>query len=287
VTARPTPREALAALRVRFAQAGLDTPELDARLLVAAALRATPQDVLLGRAPPLVATTSARLEDFAARRLAGEPVARILGRKGFWTLDLVLGPDTLVPRPETEIVVEAALDRLRSASAPRIADLGVGSGAILLALLAERADASGIGVDRSQAALAVAADNAAAHGLAARALLVRGDWAEALAPGTLDLLVSNPPYVASSALASLDPEVRDHDPRAALDGGADGLACYRALLPGARRALRPSGALVLEIGEDQAAAVTSLAADAGFAEIEGPLRDLAGRDRVLVAAVPA
>ena len=271
-----------------FSAGGIETPELDARLLVGFVLNLGLTG-LVGRADqPLSDAQARRLLVLAQRRAAGEPVARIVGEKEFWGLRLSLSPDTLVPRPDTETVVEAALDHARASAspAPRIADIGTGSGAILLALLKERRSAIGIGVDRSEAAARIARANAEALGLSARAAFVCADWAGPIAAGGFDLLVSNPPYIASAELAALDPEVREHDPRMALDGGPDGLEAYRAILPGARRALRRGGTVALEIGETQGAAVSALVREHGFALDRPPRRDLGGRDRVIVAARP-
>jgi release factor glutamine methyltransferase len=219
-----------------------------------------------------------------ARRLAREPVARILGRKEFWGLPFKLNGETLVPRPETETVVEAALaaidDEDRRSHALRIADLGTGSGALLLALLSELPSACGIGTDFSAGALGCARDNAAVLGLAARAAFVACDYASALA-GPIDLLVANPPYVARDDIAALPGEVRDFDPRRALDGGPDGLDGYRAIAADARRLLAPAGVLVLELGFGQLSAVTSLLPAAGLAPA-AMRQDLAGVVRALV-----
>jgi release factor glutamine methyltransferase len=207
----------------------------------------------------------------AARRRAHEPVARILGRKEFWGLPLRLNAETLVPRPETETVVEAALATVVSPT--RIADLGTGTGALLLALLTELPAACGVGTDISATALACARENAVALGLAARASFVACDYAAGLA-APVERLVANPPYVARSDIAALPPEVRDFDPRRALDGGVDGLDGYRAIIADARRVLAPGGALVLELGFGQGEAVASSCA-AGLAAA-GTRQDLAG-----------
>ena len=273
-----------------FSNAALDTPDLDARILVGHALK-------LDHAA-LASQAERRLTDgeidaiaaLAQRRLNGEPVARIVGTKEFWGLPLTLNADTLVPRPETETVVEAALAALGEARgrALRIADLDTGSGALLLALLSELPAAHGVGTDISVAALACARSNAAALGLAGRASFVACDHGAALGGAALgggfDLIVANPPYVASGDIAALAPEVRDFDPRAALDGGADGLAAYRAIANDARRLLAPGGLLVLELGAGQRDAVTSLTAAAGLTP--GACRnDLSGVPRALAITV--
>ena len=225
------------------------------------------------------------LAGFAERRDKGEPVARILGHKEFWGLPLALSPETLVPRPDTETVVELALEMLRKGPAnkpSRIADLGTGTGAILLALLSELPDATGIGTDISEGALATAEDNAVQLGLAARASFIRCDYASELT-GPFDLIVSNPPYVATGDIAGLAREVRDHDPLQALDGGPDGLAAYRALIPQAARLLAGGAALVVEAGQGQARDIEALMTEAGLTPQSPPRADLAGIFRAVGA----
>jgi release factor glutamine methyltransferase len=273
-------------LAARFAAAGLDSPELDARMLVGAALRLDLTALITQGARRLSADDSAQLEALAQRRLAGEPVARILGIKEFWGLPLQLSADTLVPRPDTETVVEAALDHVRAVRGPdcplRIADLGTGSGAILLALLSELPHGFGIGTDVSMGALSTARANADALRLGHRAAFVACSYAAALS-GPIDLIVSNPPYIAREDIADLAAEVRQHDPYRALDGGADGLDAYRALIPQSAGLLRAGGALVVEVGQGQAGDVDALMRQAGFAaDLITVRRDLAGICRVVV-----
>ena len=221
-----------------------------------------------------------RFFDLVARRADGEPVARILGRREFWGLPFALAPATLEPRPDTETVVEAALGLVRGAGgAASILDLGTGSGCLLLALLSELPDAAGVGVDRSPAAAAAARRNARSLGLGDRARFVAGDWAEAIS-GRFDLVVSNPPYIATEHIEALAPEVRRHDPALALDGGADGLDAYRAIVADLPRLLAPSGVAVLELGAGQRDAVAGLARAAGLVVI-GSNPDLAGTPRAL------
>lgn len=222
---------------------------------------------------------AAGLAQLAARRLAREPVHRILGRRAFWTLDLAITPAVLDPRPDTETLVEAALALAGPRRPARILDLGTGSGALLCALLVEWPEAIGIGVDRSIEACRVARRNAEVCGLGARALIVAGDWGAGLA-GPFDVVVSNPPYIPSDAIRGLDPEVRDHDPALALDGGADGLDAYRAIVPLAARLLGPGGLLAVEVGWTQAADVAELLVRAGLDDV-GRRRDLGGRERVV------
>jgi release factor glutamine methyltransferase len=220
----------------------------------------------------------------AARRLAHEPIGRILGCKEFWGLPFKLNADTLLPRPETETVVEATLAALdgehRNSCMLRIVDLGTGSGALLLALLSELPNAFGIGTDISITALGCARDNAAALGLATRTSFVACDYGAAL-EGPVDVVVANPPYVARGEIAGLQPEVRDYDPRRALDGGPDGLDGYREVAAHAPRLLAPNGVLAMELGRDQLSAVTAIFAPTGLAP-RAPWHDLAGIARALV-----
>jgi len=283
-----------------FRAAGLDTPGLDARVLVRHVLGLDQAGLMAAAGEKLSGRQAADVMVATRRRLAGEPVARIVAAKEFWGLEFRLNAATLVPRPDTETIVEAALAALdSSASRPRvgperspgdrqrplkIADLGTGSGALLLALLSELPNAFGIGTDIDPSALAAARDNAARLGLAGRATFAACDFTAALGEG-FDLVVSNPPYIRSGDIAHLDREVRDHDPRAALDGGPDGLACYRAIAGDAMRLLRCNGHLVVEIGVGMANDVAPLFAAAGLPQ-HGIRADLAGVTRALVFAWP-
>lgn len=277
-----TARRALAA---RFKSGGIDQADLDARILVGAVLGLDLTGMIAAAKQILSADEAARLEGFARRRFAGEPIARILGRKEFWGLPLRLSPATLVPRPDTETVVEAALEIMRAESSTspplRIADLGTGSGAILLALLSELPSAFGVGTDISETALQTARDNARQLGLVSRAGFVACDYATALS-GPFDLVVSNPPYIRSADIASLSLEVREHDPHRALDGGTDGLDAYRLIAPEAARLLKPGGALVLEVGHDQSGEVEGLIQAAGLMPADAPKTDLAGIRRAVL-----
>ncbi|MDP2123149.1 MAG: peptide chain release factor N(5)-glutamine methyltransferase [Parvibaculum sp.] len=267
----------------RLKQAGLPTPELDARLLVRGVTGASEIEMIREPGAFITAAEEAVLASFETRRLAGEPVSRILGRREFWGLEFAVTPAVLDPRPDSETLVAAALDLLRGIEAPRILDLGTGSGCLLLAVLHERADAHGLGIDISADALAVAQANAAALGLAPRAEFLQADWTAGVA-GPFDLVLSNPPYIASAEIATLDRDVRDHDPRRALDGGADGLDAYRALALALPPVLKPGGHAVIELGVGQAAAVAALF-DAGGFSATRTLADLAGVPRVLVAGL--
>jgi release factor glutamine methyltransferase len=262
------------ALAQTLRQHGIDSPDLDARLLVGHALDLSHTGLAREAGRALTAAEAAAVAALMARRLAREPVARILGMKEFWGLSLKLNGDTLVPRPETETVVEAALDALgeRRSAALRIADLGTGSGALLLALLTECRLASGVGTDVNANALACARENARTLGLAERASFTLSDYGAALA-GPFDLVVSNPPYVRGDDIVTLQPEVRAFDPLRALDGGPDGLAAYRVITADARRLLKPDGVIVVELGQGQLAAVSALFAGAGLAA-EAPRYDL-------------
>jgi release factor glutamine methyltransferase len=272
------------ALTARFKSSAIDSSEIDARLLAGAVLGLDLTGLITAAHRQLTANESTRLEDFARRRLRGEPVARILGHKEFWGLPLKLSTATLVPRPDTETVVELALELLRADGASsrqlRIADLGTGSGAILLALLSELPNAQGFGTDISAAALQTAETNAAHAGLSDRATFIACDYASGLS-GPFDLIVSNPPYIRSADIADLAAEVREYDPRAALDGGADGFDAYRALIPQAARLLAPGAALVVEAGEGQSGQINALMTAAGLTPAGAPKADLAGIQRAV------
>jgi release factor glutamine methyltransferase len=266
--------------RSRLEAAGVPGPVIDARVLVEAACGVTRADIVGDPHRELSAAQVERLDAYLERRIRREPVSHILGRKGFWNIMLGVTSDVLTPRPETEVIVDHALRLFPEGRPFRILDLGVGSGAILLAILAERPAARGLGIDVSEEALAVARDNAARLGLADRIALLRGDWSGGLAGSEFDLVVSNPPYIASPVIETLDPEVRDYEPRIALDGGPDGLDAYRRLAPEILRMLRPGGRFLVEIGYDQKAAAESLFRAAGAMEVE-TLPDLSTHDRVV------
>jgi release factor glutamine methyltransferase len=281
-----TPRaEALARLFEAFEACGIEDPKREAGITLSAASGVTPVALIVAPEAPLGSAAS-RVEEFAARRAAGEPLARILGKREFWGLELAISPEVLDPRPETETIVEASLRRLgrRREEALRVLDLGVGSGALICALLGEFAHARGVGVDISAAAADVARRNVAACGLAGRAEIRIGDWTKGL-EGPFDLIVSNPPYIPRADLSRLPREVRNFDPRLALDGGIDGLDAYRRILPEARSELSGGGWLMVEIGAGQAADVLAIAERCGFVDAATE-KDLAGRDRVVAARSP-
>jgi release factor glutamine methyltransferase len=275
------------ALAMLFRDNNIDSAELDARMLIGHVLNLDLTGLILAARRILPATDAARLADLAARRLTGEPVARIIGIREFWGLPLQLSAETLVPRPDTETIVEAALEHLaadgRRHEPLRIADLGTGSGAIMLALLSELPQATGIATDISVAALLTARRNAVALGFTRRVDFVTCDYAAALAGG-LDLIVSNPPYIPSADIAGLDVEVRGHDPLRALDGGPDGLDAYRVIAPEAARLLAPDGLLVVEVGHDQSADVADLMTAAGLT-LPAAKADLAGIRRAVIGRI--
>jgi release factor glutamine methyltransferase len=272
--------QAWTAAKKRLETAGLAGPVIDARLLVEAAAEVSRADIVTDPHRLLTPDQAERLEDYLTRREHREPVSQILGRKGFWKIMLAVNENVLTPRPDTETVVEYVLRDFPPHAPWRVLDLGVGSGAILLSILAERPAARGLGVDLSEDALAVARDNAANLGLAGRVALLRGDWTAGLADAEFDLVVANPPYIATEIIETLEPEVKRYEPRLALDGGPDGLDAYRLLAPEILRVLKPGGRFAVEIGYDQKAPVETLFREAGAQGVV-TLRDLADRDRVV------
>jgi release factor glutamine methyltransferase len=280
--------EALHLMAQSFALAGIEDAKVDARALLCHALHIDRARLIADSERILEAHEIAAISALAARRLKREPVSRIRGCKEFWTLMLRVTAAVLTPRPETETVVETALDAVgrdcRKKEKLRILDIGTGSGALLLALLSELPNASGLGTDISEAALEVARANAERNGLAARCNFVACNIAEGL-QGPFDLIVSNPPYVAHDDIATLMPEVRDYAPALALDGGQDGLDCYRAIAAQAPRLLAPGGRLIVELGAGQEPAVSLLLTRAGLS-VAAVREDLAGIPRALSAALP-
>jgi release factor glutamine methyltransferase len=277
---------ALDAAARRLAAAGVDGPRRDARALLAAAMGLGESALLADPDRPLGPGAAAAFERDVARREARAPVSRILGVREFWSLDLAISPAVLDPRPETETLVDAALAQVDAAPAGRagawrVLDLGTGSGCLLLAVLSELPNARGLGLERDADAAALARANARRHALDGRAEVRAGDWSD-LAGGAFDLVLANPPYVPSGEIDRLAPEVRDHDPKGALDGGPDGLDAYRAL--GTRLAgwLAPGGLACLEVGAGQAPAVQGLLRAAGLRTPAG-VCDLAGELRCVRA----
>ena len=258
-------------------EAGIDGAAHEARLLLAHAL-GLPASALVDRDRPV---ETGKLGPSLARRIRREPMAYILGRQGFWTLDLAVTPATLIPRADSETLIEAMLEAFPDQSrVTRVLDLGTGSGALLLAALSEFTAATGVGVDISEAAVSAARVNAAACGFSDRAALLVGRWGDALA-GRFDLILCNPPYIESGKIAGLMPEVLLHEPVLALDGGSDGLDAYRAVLIQLPALLTPHGRAIIELGAGQGSAVEKLA-DAAELRVEAIRPDLGGHPRALV-----
>jgi release factor glutamine methyltransferase len=284
-----TVEEARRVLTSDLKSGGIASAELDARLLVGEILGLDFTGMITAASRRLSPEEAHRLEKFIQRRLAGEPVARLLGVKEFWGLPLQLSAATLVPRPDTETVVELALEiwRDEKRAQPRhIVDICTGSGAILLALLSEWGEATGVGTDISVPALQTASRNASRLGLASRAAFVACNYMAALS-GKFDLIVSNPPYIRSADIAELDREVREFDPHAALDGGADGLTAYRAVVAEAARLLAPGGTLIVEAGYGQSGPISQLMSASGLMPVGPPKADLAGIPRAVASRKPS
>lgn len=274
--------EALANLKEAFELSGIENPGREARLSICAASGVSQAALIAAPREPL-GSAAWRVQEFAERRAAREPLSRIVGTREFWGLTLAISPHVLDPRPETESIVEVALAIFpnRRDESLRILDLGVGSGALLCALLSEFDNARGVGVDISIDAASVARANLGACGLSRRAEVRVGDWTTDV-EGPFDLIVSNPPYIPTAELPRLPREVRDFDPWLALDGGLDGLTAYRRILPESRSLLAPRGRLLVELGAGQAADVTAIARQCGFSGAT-TYKDLGGLDRVLAA----
>lgn len=271
-------------LVARLFEAGIDEAEIEARHLLTHVL--APASLAAALADPALSSWQkiTHLADLATARLSRKPLSQILGSQPFWTLELAVTPDVLTPRADTETLVEQVLAR-ETATGVRVLDLGTGSGAILLALLAERPGWSGLGVDLSPAALDVARRNAVRCGLDGRADFREGRWGAGLEDHGFDLLVSNPPYIVRHVLAGLDPEVRDHEPALALDGGEDGLDAYREIAADLSRLLKPGGLFAFEIGHDQGVPVSTIMSEAGGVDVTCQT-DLAGNDRVVLGRMP-
>jgi release factor glutamine methyltransferase len=272
---------ALQAAVGRLYAAGIDTARLDARLLLGDVLQLEAADLVAHPERPLAAPESERFRDLIERRCRHQPVSQLLARREFWGLTFRITADTLIPRPETEIIVQQALAGIADRGQPlRLLDLGTGTGCLLLTLLHELPQATGLAIDRSPGALAVARANAEALELAERAEFRLGNWTEGLTE-SFDLIVSNPPYITTPEMEQLAPEVARHEPHLALHGGWDGLDCYRAIARGLEGRLRPAGRLLLEIGAAQSDSVAAVFADAGFT-CTARHDDLAGLPRCLV-----
>jgi release factor glutamine methyltransferase len=269
-------------------RAGLATAELDARLLLCHATGLSHEAYISRARETLHPDAATRFDEAIARRLAREPVARITGNREFYGRDFIVGPGALDPRPDTETIIEAALDLVTEKGwlekPLKLLDLGTGTGCILVTLLAELPRAQGLGTDASAEALTFAAANARRHRVSDRAQLVAGDWLDAVS-GKFDLILSNPPYLATEEIAGLEEEVVNYDPQLALDGGGDGLGAYRRIAARVRDFLTADGTFLVEIGPTQGAAVVEILAAAGLscAGSQSIRLDLAGRPRVVVA----
>ena len=271
-------------VRDRFRKAGIDTPELDARLLAQKVFAVDAMGLVRREREAVPDDKLKELDQFAQRRLVGEPISRIAAEKEFWGLKFGLNDATLVPRPETEQLVEEGLALLAGKKGARILDLGTGSGAIIVSIVEALPKSKGFATDISEDALSAARQNAQRHGVAERIEFRLGAWWQAVPHTELfDLIVSNPPYIATDAIAELSPEVRVFDPKAALDGGFDGLDAYRAIAAQAARRLNPGGKMLLEIGFNQGEAVSRMFLRAGFGRVE-VLKDLGGLDRVVLCS---
>lgn len=267
---------------MQFREVGLDRPDVDARALLMAATGFTHTDLIArGREVPS-AKALKLITDYTARRVAGEPVDHILGHREFYGRRFKVSKDVLSPRPETEMLVDAALDILKDKPKARILDLGTGSGAIAISILGEARDAQGVAVDFSKAALDIAGDNAAAHNIQTRLTLLEGSWFAPVS-GYFDVILSNPPYITAAAMEGLDVEVIGFDPDLALCGGEDGLMAYHAIIAQAANHLSSDGILLFEIGYDQGKSVSDLLTKAGFTDISVH-KDLSGHDRMIKAA---
>ncbi len=281
MTQNPTITAARRDLTDQFRAARLETPDLDARILLMAATGLCHADLITRNGDRLSPGNSEKLAVMAERRLAGEPIDHILGYREFYGYRFEVTKDVLSPRPETELLVEVALAAIKNVKTPHILDLGTGSGAIVVSILAENPSATGIAVDLSEDALKIAQTNARTHNVNRRLDFLQGSWFEPIT-GHFDIILSNPPYITDAAMGQLSREVANFDPDIALRGGPDGLEAYRAIIGGASAHLKPGGCLIFEIGYDQGQAVTALLKAANFRDID-LARDLAGHDRVIRA----
>ena len=287
MTEGPTYDALLRDAAVALASAGIDNVRFEARLLLARAAGLSVEQLVARGGDPAPAAVVTALRELTARRVRREPMAYILGEREFWGLAFKVSPAVLVPRPDSETLIETALELVPDRTRPlRLLDLGVGSGCLLLTLLREYPEATGVGMDASEAALAMARENAEALGVAARARLTLGDWRQPdwieRLGGPFDLLVSNPPYIESRTIDGLMPEVARHEPRLALDGGTDGLDAYRLIAAAAPRLIVPGGWLLAEGGEGQASDIAGIFAAAGLSP-QPARKDLAGVERVVPA----
>jgi release factor glutamine methyltransferase len=263
-------------------EGSMASPELDSRLLLCHAAGLSHEDFVAGLNDALAPEAAARFASYVERRLAGEPVSRIIGVREFYGRAFRIDASTLDPRPDTETLIEAALALVDRKAPLEILDLGTGSGCILITLLAELPLATGLGIDNSLDALEISRANAHILGVGDRVRFLAGDWLEAV-EGSFDLVVANPPYLSAEEMAGLSPEVGGYDPKEALDGGPHGLFAYRRIVSRLPKVLRPGGLSLFEIGHTQADAVSGLLAEAGFGLEQEPWRDLVGRARVVGA----
>ncbi|WP_371396630.1 peptide chain release factor N(5)-glutamine methyltransferase [Fretibacter rubidus] len=278
-------RSAKRFLTAQFSEAGLPTPDIDARELVLAATAMTHSELIANGTEFLSQEVFAQISDYAARRLSGEPVDHILGRRGFYGRDFKVTKDVLSPRPDTEVLIDKALAFLKPFKAPRILDLGTGTGVLAITLLTELPHAQACAVDISQKALSVARVNAQSHGVDDRLMLLKSDWLSHV-DSSYELIISNPPYIDAQAMAALSSEVAGFDPALALAGGEDGLSAYRIISAQARDYLTPNGQLIIEIGFDQGRTVPDILRGDGWDAISVS-QDLAGQDRCVQARKPA
>lgn len=276
-------RTVLQAAAARLQAADIPSPLWEARFLLCDCEGITPTDILTH--PDMPVTNLPTFQDWVDRRAAGVPMSRITGQRNFWGLDFMVSPATLDPRMDSEVLVREALSLIPPDQPCDIADVGTGTGCLLLALLHDRPKAVGVGLDISPDALITAQSNADRLGLSDRARFAHSNWLSVLTAQSIDVLVSNPPYIVQKEIAHLDPAVRDHDPILALDGGADGLDAYRAIIDAAPKVLRPNGWIALEIGWDQGETIPNLLHLAGFLRISC-YQDTSGRDRVVLGQCP-
>ncbi|MFC7291283.1 peptide chain release factor N(5)-glutamine methyltransferase [Hirschia litorea] len=280
----PTYSEALRAAAIELSAKDIEGPLRDARRLMEVAAGISATDLIAEENNALSAAILKRFDEFIARRCKGEPVSRIAGRREFWGLEFQVTRDVLDPRADTETLVELVLDTW-CPDAVDVLDMGTGSGCVLLSILHERCNARGVGLDQSESALNIAALNAENLGLHSRSQFLKSNWFDALEDGAaFDVIVSNPPYIPSADIEHLDRDVRNYDPMAALDGGADGLDDYRAIIGAARSYLRPNGLIAFEVGFDQAEKVMDLLTKANFIDVKVRL-DLSGVKRCVYARV--
>ena len=287
MVAGPTYDALLRDAAVALTAAGIDNVRFEARLLLGHAAGLSVEQLVARGSDPVPAGVAVAMRELTGRRVRREPMAYILGEREFWGLPFKVSPAVLVPRPDSETLIEAALDLLPERERPlRILDLGVGSGCLLLTLLREYPKATGVGVDASPEALAIAGENAGMLGVASRARLMVDDWRQAgwtdRLGGPFDLLVSNPPYIETSTIAALMPEVANHEPRLALDGGPDGLEAYRIIAAAAPTLITPGGWALVEGGEGQAIDISGIFASVGMSPL-APRKDLAGVERVVAS----